>query len=159
MAALPGTAQNWIKENLTPETEGCIFWPFGRFADGYGAVELGGKKQRVHRYICAAVHGAPPPGKIDAAHSCGNGHLGCVNSRHLRWATRRENIADAVSHGSWPMGERGSQAKLTNEQAALILSLRGSGRLQKDVAREFGVSRELIGRIWRRQVWAWLDAP
>lgn len=159
MAAKPGDALRWIEQNIPAQTDDCVDWPFGRFSDGYGALQIGSKKLRAHRYICSRIHGDPPTGQMDAAHSCGRGHAGCVNDRHLRWATRRQNIADAIAHRSWPMGERGCHAKLTDEQAKHVLALRGSGRLQKQVAQEFGVSRELVGRIWRRQVWAWLDEP
>jgi hypothetical protein len=66
--------------------------------------------------MCELVNGPPPLGAL-AAHSCGRGHDGCVDPRHLRWATY----------------------KLTAEQVAEIRSLRGK-KTQRQIAEEYGIS-------------------
>ena len=151
-----GAALRWIDENIPARSDACLYWPFGRFADGYGAVQFEGQKARVHRLVCQRVHGEPEDAGMDAAHQCGRGHRGCVNDRHLYWATRAQNLADRVGHGTANRGRRNGQAKLDEAQAREILALKDSGVLQKEVAGRYGVSRELIGRIWRRQIWEWL---
>lgn len=154
--ARPGQALDFIAA-LTGVAEGaCVYWPFGRFADGYAAVQVNGRKWRAHRYICTRHRGLPPTPQHDAAHSCGRGHLACVNPRHVYWATRAENLADRERHGTVNRGQRNGQAKLTEAQAREVLALRNTGAFQKGVAARYGVSRELIGRVWRRQAWAWL---
>jgi len=35
-----------------------------------------------------------------AHHSCGNGHLGCVNPKHLYWGDASQNAKDAAKHKS-----------------------------------------------------------
>lgn len=155
-ATSQGEPLDWLRGNVPAETDDCLVWPYGRFADGYGAIRWEGRKHRVHRLVCTMIHGDPPCESMDAAHTCGNGHLGCVNDRHLYWATRAQNLADRIAHGTANRGQRNGQAKLTELEAREILSLKGSGILQKDVAARFGVSRELVGRIWRRQIWEWL---
>lgn len=50
--------------------------------------------------MCILAHGEPPSPEHVAAHSCGQGHEGCVNPGHLRWATVAENIADTLKHGT-----------------------------------------------------------
>ena len=45
-------------------------------------------------------------------------------------------------------------ADLTVEQVKRIKALKNSGRFQRDVAKEFGMSRQLIGMIWTGKRWA-----
>lgn len=151
-----GAALAWIAEEIPAKSSACLFWPFGRFKDGYAAVQVGGKKVRVNRLVCEEMHGSPDLANMDAAHTCGRGHLGCVNDRHLYWATRAQNLADRVAHGTANRGKRNGQAKLDEAQAREILALKDSGEMQRTIADRYAVSRELIGRIWRRQIWEWL---
>lgn len=84
----------------------CLIWPYDRDSDGYARMMVKGKNRSVTRMVCEDAHGPPPGLKFDAAHSCGWGHGGCVTNEHLRWATRKENMADAREHGTI-MGRRG----------------------------------------------------
>lgn len=88
----------WVRAILPYDGDDCLTWPYATDKDGYGLGELGGKIRRAHRYICMLAHGAPPTQRHQAAHSCGKGHLGCVNPRHLRWATNSENQLDRWAH-------------------------------------------------------------
>lgn len=151
-----GAAQSWLAENVPSGTDECVLWPFGRFSDGYGGIQIDGVKRRVSRHVCELAHGKPAVSAMDAAHTCGNGHLGCVNDRHLYWATRSQNASDRLAHGTANRGARNGQVKLTEAQARELLALKDSGLLQKEAAKKFGVSRELVGRIWRRVAWDWL---
>ena len=76
----------------------CLIWPFARDSDGYGQIALDGRVRHVHRIICEKTHGPPPTPTHEAAHSCGNGYLGCVNRRHLRWKTHKENMEEMSRH-------------------------------------------------------------
>lgn len=146
----------WFAANIPAQTDDCVIWPFGRFADGCGGLSHDGKKVRASRFVCSLIHGDAANPKMDAAHRCGRGHDACVNDRHLYWATRSKNASDRIEHGTANRGQRNGQAKLTESQAREILSLKDGGLLHKEVAAEFGISRELVGRIWRRQIWEWL---
>jgi hypothetical protein len=43
-------ARLWIAGLVTEKpSDRCVDWPFGRFADGYGGVQVDGKKWRAHR--------------------------------------------------------------------------------------------------------------
>lgn len=150
---MAGEALKWISEHVPSKTDECVLWPFGKLADGYGAVQVGPRKWRAHRFVCVQVHGPASP-EYDAAHRCGV--RACVNDRHLYWATRAKNLADRVEHGTANRGKRNGQAKLDEAQARAILAAKDSGRLQRDIASDYGVSRELVGRIWRKKIWTWL---
>lgn len=93
---------------------------------------------------------------MDAAHSCGRAGDGCVNPRHLRWATRAENMADKLLHGTDNRGERNALAKLNEDD---IRSIRAaSGREpQAATAKRFDVDQSTISLIQRRLSWGWLE--
>lgn len=101
-----GDPKRYFDEVVIPYSgDDCLTWPYGK-SDGYGIMVVDGKCCKVHRLACEEVSGSPPSPKHEAAHSCGNGHLGCVNPRHLRWRTHKENMREMVEHGRGPAGRR-----------------------------------------------------
>lgn len=134
-----------------PRTD-CIFWPYGKNGQGYGQLKIEGKSKLAHRVVCEAVHGAAPAGKSYARHLCGNGHLGCVNPRHLAWGSAEQNWQDMRGHKTAPQGERHSKRKLTERQVREIRSLQGSAS-QSEIADIFGITRSGVQSILRRRSW------
>lgn len=131
----------------------CVIWPMSRNADGYGKSRYNGVNVAAHRAICRIAHGEPPTAKHEAAHSCGNGKGGCVNPRHLRWATPKENSQDRSGHGT-QRGELHPRAKLTESQVQEIRAHpNGHGRKLAD---KFGVSTATIAMVRTGRNWAWL---
>jgi hypothetical protein len=111
-----GQPRAWLEAHVDYQGEDCLAWPFWRSDDGYGAVG----HRKAHRIMCELAHGPAPSSRHQVAHSCGKGHEGCVNSRHLRWATPKENSADTILHGTQPHGERNGSAKLTAPEVHAI---------------------------------------
>ncbi len=132
----------------------CLLWPYGTIHGGYGSVRVEGKTQRASRLVCAHYHGAPPFAKAEAAHSCGNPR--CVNWRHLRWASHKENDDDKLLHGTRYRGEQMGTAKLTEAQIRMI---RASELSQRKAAVLFGTSQANIGLIRQRKRWGHVDHP
>ena len=152
-----GSLLKFVNETAVPSTSNdCIKWPFGTDGHGYGVIAIGGVSQKAHRYICKVVHGEPPTAKHEAAHSCGNGHLGCVNPNHLSWKTHKSNHEDRISHGTSNRGEMNGSSALSRDAVADIRRLKNI-KTQSEIAKQFGVSREAISHIHRRTTWAWLD--
>lgn len=133
----------------------CLPWPYGTNGVGYGKLWLDGRVRYVHVLVCEHVNGPPPTPKHEAAHSCGKGHLGCVNPRHLSWKTRAENHADKLIHGTHLRGENHPSTKLTNSDARAIRSLRGS-TTQREIALKFAVSEKTVNAIQMGRKWSWL---
>lgn len=154
-----GVAKRFYEEViLVDERDDCITWPYGRSIDGYATMTRGGKKWYVSRFLCEDVYGPPPTPDHQAAHSCGNGHLACVNRRHLSWKTPTENCQDKFVHGTHSRGERSGTAKLTEEDVIEILALRGTAT-RAAIGERFGVSGATIFDIHAGKTWAWLSRP
>lgn len=150
-----GAPLRWIFEHSQHTDEGdCLFWPFSRGRNGYGIARYLNSIMGAHRVMCFIAHGEPPHDKGFACHSCGNGTGGCVNPKHIRWASRDENMQDAVIHGSF-RGERHAKAKLTEENIRQIRALRGTIPARQ-IAQRYGVARTTISQILTRRNWEWV---
>lgn len=134
----------------------CLTWPFGANSQGYGTVQVDGKTQRVHRLVCEHRHGPPPTPNHDSAHSCGRGHLACVNQMHLVWKTSAENEADKLTHGTHNRGERCGASRLTEPDVHEIRRLLAYGETQQAIADRFGVHLMTVNDINTGRSWAWL---
>jgi hypothetical protein len=97
--------------------------------------------------MCELVHGFAPSDNHEAAHSCGNGHLGCVNPNHLRWDTPSGNAADKYEHGTLLYGEKHPRVKLTLAQAEEIHRRAWEGESGQVLSAEFGVSEGNVSMI------------
>lgn len=135
--------------------EECLIWPYGKTQFGHGKVWINGKMNTVHRIICEATNGPSGSSKIHCRHICGNGNIGCVSPKHLKWGTASENYEDSVFHGTSCLGERHGNAKLTNEKVLEIRGLIGKMK-QFEIAKKYGISRQCVRQIRERETWAWL---
>lgn len=137
-----------------PATDECVEWPYLTSEGGYGQVRLGGKMMNAHRASLIIHVGLPPSTEMHAAHApkeCHNRR--CVNPRHLRWATPKENMRDRHLDGTTfcAAGESHGAAKLTSSD---VREIRASGKPQKELAEAYGVSKQTICKIIKRQRWA-----
>lgn len=148
-----GECTRWILEVAVPYTgDDCLTWPYCT-VKGYGHLKWQGKGLRyAHNVVCELVHGPAPDPALEAAHSCGNGHLACVNPKHLRWATRAENAADRVLHGTSNHGAGNGTAKLSEHDVRHIRSLRGKAS-RAEIAAKYGVCKHTVGHIQTRRTW------
>ena len=146
-----GDLLKFMNKTLHYVRDDCLIWPYAKNANGYAQIKIKGKNFRVSRLICEKVNGPSPTDKHDAAHSCGNGHLSCINPKHLRWATRKENMRDCIKHGTTNKGTRNGKAKLSVDD---IIKIRESISIsQRTLAKQFGVSQTQISMIRSNKCW------
>lgn len=150
---------DFLKMAVSYQGYDCLFWPFQTKEVRKNRITLkfGEKMQVVSRYVCELAHGAPPVESYDAAHSCGNGHLNCMNARHLRWATKAENQADRLIHGTDIRGEKSPSAVLNRDDVMEIRRRLAAGETDWAIAGIYAVSRTCIQPIKHRRSWGWLE--
>ncbi len=96
-----GLALAFARAAAETDTDECIVWPYRLTTDGYGRLDVDGKRLRAHRFVLELASGPAPGPGYEAAHApviCHNPP--CVNPAHLRWATRVENVGDKVLDGT-----------------------------------------------------------
>lgn len=147
---------DWLEKHIHFQGDECLKWPFSVSKHGRGTLTIKGKNMSAPRAMCLLAHGDPPSSSHQAAHSCGKGHEGCVNPRHLRWATASENEMDKLKHGTLRRGHAINTSKLTEQQVREIITRGRAGGINK-MAREFGVSPTAISYILSGKNWGWLD--
>lgn len=140
----------WLLDNVAHEGDDCLIWPFNRNDRGYGQLSMGGKIQRAHRVMCELVHGKPPTSKHQASHSCGNGHLGCVHPKHLRWATNSENQLERWRvHGRRAHNTGGPKGIISPANAKKLMASYGKISID-DAAKEYGIKRGAVNYWFRK---------
>lgn len=153
----PGALIEWLENNVGYSGDDCLIWPFARNIWGYGVLSIDGKRTTASRAMCYLAHGVPPSESMEAAHFCGRGGDGCVNPKHLRWATSIENQTDRIGHGTSNRGARNGFSKLSNEEIIAIRDMAGK-EPQKEIAKKFGISACHVSKILNGGTWAWLGA-
>lgn len=151
-----GALLRWIQDHKAYQGDDCLQWPFGSRPSGYGSIKVRGRHSTASAEMCRAAHGEPPQEKMEAAHSCGNGHLGCTNPNHLRWATRKENSQDTILHGRTCRGNRRATTKLDALKVNAIRHQLSQGARVCDLANQYAVTRGAINGIKNKKTWKWL---
>jgi hypothetical protein len=143
-----GNAYKWlVKHQDYPDKDWCLVWPFARDKHGRGMLGYLGRSYWAHRFMCQLVNGDPLTAEHTAAHTCGNGHGGCVNPHHLAWKTQAENLEDCREHGTIVRHHGGNVRRLMPEEIAAIKGARGF-QTQGQLAAKYGVSEGTISDIW-----------
>ncbi len=137
------------------DKNGCILWTGGKVPKGYGTISLGGEiadqHAYAHRVAWELARGPIPPG-LHVLHKCDI--PGCVAIDHLFLGTNAENVADMMSKGRGPNGERSGSAKLTEEKVREIRDRYAAGETdQHNLANEYGVGHANISAIVLRKTW------
>ncbi len=107
------------------------------------------------------THGNPVPSDMVIRHTCDNPL--CVNPQHLLLGTRKDSVNVAIASGALKVkvkegrkfsDEFNPSRKLTQEEVEEIRSRYEKGDVfQRELAREYGVSRANISLIIRKKTW------
>jgi hypothetical protein len=136
---------------------GRILEGFFDASTGYQGIVLSHKNKRwqgyVHHLVMAAFVGPLPEGQ-EVNHKDGN-KLNNARS-NLEYLTHPENQKHAAETGLYLKGEQQSQAKLTEQAVREIRNLRHVVS-QRELAKHYGVSQTVIGRVQRRRLWSHVE--
>ena len=148
-----GSPAKFVEESIKDPGPDCIIWPFFKSKAGYGQVEKDGNVWPAHRFALILFTGVDHK-HLNAAHGPCNTPA-CINPLHLSWKTQKENCADKHRDGTAQIGERGPNAKLTEDEVLKILQ---DPRSQRKIAADYGVHQTQISLIKRGRNWAHLTA-
>lgn len=162
-------------------TTNCWLWTGGTFGGRYGHFWVGGHSIGAHRFSLEIKLGRSLLPDMCACHTCDVGL--CLRPDHLFEGTQADNVADRVAKGhlatgikngafthperrptgsrnghstkpeSYPRGENHHAAKLTTVQVVAIRLRASQGERQAHLAREYGISATIVGKIVKRQLW------
>lgn len=137
------------RASIPEPNSGCTLW-MKTLAVGYGQISWRGRLIGAHR-LAWIINRGPIPSGLFVCHKCDV--PSCINPAHLFLGTARENNADKHTKGRTRVGRGSCQgsAKLTEFQ---ILAIRNDGRLQREIAEEYGVDQSNISLIKKRLGWA-----
>jgi len=143
-----GLVDEWLRLNSAE----CIIWPFYRGQRGYGKVTVDRVCHTASRFVCMRVHGEAPGPNYEAAHECGNGHVGCVNPKHIVWKTRVMNAHDRKIHSLLPdrpqrLKKGATKNRVLEVEEVLSIKARLASDTFDEIASSFNVPRETIWRI------------
>lgn len=118
---------------------------------GYYVVNLtspGRRKQYfLHKIVLEAFCGQAPSG-MEACHNDGN-PLNC-HIDNLRWDTKSNNHKDKIKHGTYQVGEKANNVKLTNE---IVIEIRKNKLTPAQAVQRFGLSKSNAKRIVSYETW------
>ena len=144
-------------EAKTRKTASCWLWTGPLNTRGYGHMVITCTRAMAHRVSYWINRGQIPKGE-SVLHACDV--PACVNPEHLRVGTARDNAADAIARGRTLRGERGTKAKLTEQQALEVIRLWSQGeRTQAQIAGLFGVTGSTVANIASGKTWVHLPRP
>lgn len=133
----------------TKKTEsGCLEYQGCVQSNGYARATVGGRAAGAHRHIYELVKGEIPAG-MDVCHRCDNRR--CINPDHLFLGTRLENMADAVKKGRQAHGDGLPFTKPSAFIVSEIGRLASQGMSYREVAAQFGITRQHAGYVARKQ--------
>lgn len=151
--------KDWLRAHVDFSGDECLIWPFIRHSNGRALIRIDGDLSSAGPVMCQLAHGDPPVDGMRASYSCGNRLGGCVNPRHLSWATRKEISGSATQQLRAPYeharGSRHGRSKLTEDDVHKVREL-SKTMTGAEIARMLGVTGTCISLILSGKSWAWL---
>lgn len=144
-----GKGLQFLEEAISSDSQDCIIWPFYKMKNGYGQVGTHDGMSLAHRYVCTRFHGNPPKENSQARHLCGN--RACVNPKHIRWGSPKQNEDDKRNHGTWY--KRISNGKWSESVVKSMREEYDMGVAPKIISKKYNVPWSTVMKIVRRETW------
>jgi len=133
----------------------CILWPYDKSSSGHGAIYIDNKRVPAHSYVLEKSGKVKPDKSLICLHDpsiCNN--PSCVNPRHLRWGTHKDNVEDKSIAGTQVNGSQNYNAKLNDYTVVYIRELYRNGKgTIKQLSEKFSASPNTIRSCVRGKTW------
>lgn len=143
-----GAGIKFIKMASYSNVDHCILYPCSKSGNGYGAVWVDGKTIGAHTYALILKSGIRPRDKSYAIHYCRNRH--CINPKHLRWGSPKDNADDRARDGTNIFGEENNKAKLSRQD---VLDIRNDPRNTAQLAKVYNMHQSTIWDVKNKVTW------
>jgi HNH endonuclease len=137
-----------FRDRYTIHPNGCWDWNGKPTRVGYGRISIKTKNFQAHRFSWEIHCGSIPTGCC-ICHRCDRPI--CVNPEHLFLGTPLDNTRDMITKGRHRGGKGESISKLSVAQVKAIKA--NEIDTQDFLAQQHNVSRSLISRIKRNEIW------
>jgi hypothetical protein len=109
------------------------------------------KNELVGRLVCGAFKGDPK--ENDVVQYLDKNPFN-DDAKNVKWQSRRDSILTAAKKENYSQsGTKNGMAKLPPEKVILIRKMRSEGKPCVNIAKDFGVSPQLVGAIVNRKRW------
>ena len=132
------------------KSDSCWIWTGSRNQDGYGNILYRRKCDKAHRVSWRIHFGEIPAGSY-VLHKCDN--PACVRPDHLFLGDQDINMKDCAAKRRIRFAN-GESSPFTTSQVVFIRTVAEEGFSRSSIARYFGVCRQSIDQIVRRETWA-----
>ncbi len=123
----------------------------------YHYLTVAGKRWGLHQLVAHVFIGPRPPGE-QVRHLDRNPSNNRVSN--LAYGTAKQNMSDAIGHGTTCKGTRNARSVLDERSVRAIRRLHEADMLtQTAIAQLFDVSLEAVTQVVHRKRWGWLDEP
>lgn len=127
----------------------CIEFTGFIASNGYGRIDTKATGEiGAHRVIAEKHLGKS---NLTVLHSCDNPK--CVNIKHLRYGTHKENGEDKAKRLRAKRGEDNPKSYLNEKQ---VLSIYHDNRVARVIAEEYQCTRKTVSNIKTHRTWSWL---
>jgi hypothetical protein len=138
---------------IPDDPDACWLWHAGLDDRGYPYVCVRGRAYRGHR-IAYEIFCGPIPPHAHVLHSRQCLSRACINPRHLRAGSNRENMEDRNAMLRQARGSRAGSARLREKDVACILvAYHEESQSIKSLATTYNISTTAIHKIIYRKSW------
>lgn len=132
----------WMSVDRSAGDDAC--WPWTAYADeaGYGYFYDGDRMRPAHEMALTYATGEVRLERLDTCHACNNPP--CCNPSHLRFDSRRSNVADMMAAGTHV-----TTRKMSDDDVLLIRERAAAGATGRTLAQQYGVSEGHLTEIIR----------
>ena len=129
----------WIKDRKDFDGDECLLFPC-MIPHRPERVKYNFRDMPAARAALIMTQGLPPDEKLFAVHTCGNGHLSCVNPKHIKWGTAKDNAKDAVLHNT-------PSEFIAGMDQDMVRAIKASPQMVKVIAERTGIPAAVVSAI------------